>query len=261
MPATPASARSGKTRIILEINYTISTEELASIEAYLLYKTNAAERLAFENKMTTDSNWAAKVSEVKLLLAGIETASLRERLDGYHANIKKNHAPQQRGQLISFRRRLLVAASIALLVAVSVWLYVSQGNKYEKLYATYYKPDPGLMSAMGVSDNYLFNKAMLDYKTGNYKKAIDQWSKLKTSTDQNDTLNYFLGVAQQADGDNEAAFLLLSLMAADTANPFYKDACWYTGLALLKQGKANEAIPYLEKSGRPESSELINQLK
>ncbi len=50
-------------------------------------------------------------------------------------------------------------------------------------------------------------------------------------------------------------------MAADAAKPFYKDACWYTGLALLKQGTVNEAIPYLEKSGRPESSELISKLK
>ncbi len=61
------------------------------------------------------------------------------------------------------------------------------------------------MSAMGIGDNYLFNKAMLDYKTGNYKKAIDEWSKLKTSMPQNDTLNYFLGAAQQADGNSAAA--------------------------------------------------------
>ena len=78
---------------------------------------------------------------------------------------------------------------------------------------------------------------------------------------QNDTLNYFLGVAQQADGNNAAAIALLKSLASDTAKPFYKDACWYTGLELLKQGAVNEAIPYLEKSGRPESSELVSKLK
>ena len=117
------------------------------------------------------------------------------------------------------------------------------------------------MSAMGVSDNYLFNKAMLDYKTGNYKKAINEWSKLSISIRPNDTLKYFLGAAQQADGNSAAALLLLQTMAADVANPFYKDACWYTALALLKQGNVNEAIPYLEQSGRPESTQLISQLK
>lgn len=102
---------------------------------------------------------------------------------------------------------------------------------------------------------------MLDYKTGDYKNAITEWSKLKTDMPQNDTLDYFLGVAQQADGNSAAAITLLKSIAADTAKPFYKEACWYTGLALLKQGTVNEAIPYLEKSARPESRELINQLK
>lgn len=234
---------------------------MESIEQYLLGETSTEERLAFETKMESDNVWAAKVNEVKLLLAGIETSSLKERLDNYHINVKKNHPQTSGGKIISMRFKLLAAASVALLTAMSVWLFTMKENKYEKLYNAYYKPDPGLMSAMGASDNYLFNKAMLDYKTGEYKKAIGEWSKLKDGLPQNDTLNYFLGVAQQADGNSAAAIALLKSMAMDTAKPFYKDACWYIGLALVKQGTVNEAIPYLEKSARPESSELINKLK
>lgn len=245
----------------MDTNYNISTEEFASIEKYLLGNASAEERIAFENKIATDSSWASKVNEVKLLLAGIETASLKDRLDTYHANIKKNQPRQDGGRIVLLRRKWLVAASVALLVAVSAWLYISGQNKYETLYTAYYKPDPGLMSAMGVGDNYLFNKAMLEYKTGNYKEAISEWSKLKTGTSQNDTLDYFLGAAQQADGNSAAALILLRSVTSDTQNPFYKDACWYTGLALLKQGSINEAIPYLEKSGRSESIELISKLK
>ncbi|MES2848923.1 MAG: hypothetical protein V4685_07700 [Bacteroidota bacterium] len=245
----------------MDTNYTISTEELESIEQFLQGKTNAEEQLAFENKISEDILLASKVSEVRLLLTGIETESLKDRLDIYHINIKKNQPQKVGGKVISLQRKLMMAASIALLAAVSVWLYSLNGNKYEKLYATYYKPDPGLMSAMGIGDNYLFNKAMLDYKTGHYKKAIDEWSKLKTSMAHNDTLNYFLGAAQQADGNSAVAIALLQSMASDATKSFYKDACWYTGLALLKQGNVQEAIPYLENSGRPESSELISKLK
>lgn len=245
----------------MDTNYTISTEELASIEQYLLGETSAEQQPAFENKMAADTSWASKVNEVKLLLAGIETASLKGRLDNYHSNIKKNHPQKAGGKIISLQRKWLVAASVALLAAVSVWLFTLKGNRYDKLYAAYYKPDPGLMSAMGLGDNYLFNKAMLDYKTGNYKKAIDEWSKLRSGIAHNDTLDYFLGAAQQAEGNSAAALMLLRSMASDSTKPFYKDACWYTGLALLKQGAINEAIPYLERSDRPGSSELINQLK
>lgn len=245
----------------MNTNYTISTEEFASIEQYLLGESTAEERLVFENNIANNKEWAAKVAEVKLLFTGIETASLKQRLDAYHEKLKKNNPQKEVRKIISTSRKWLAAASVTLLVALSVWLYTSSQNKYEKLYASYYKPDPGLMSAMGVGDNYLFNKAMLDYKTGNYKKAIDEWSKLKKSERPNDTLSYFLGVAQQADGNNTEALLLLQSMASDSTKPFYKDACWYTGLALLKQGAISEAIPYLEKSEHPKSIELISQIK
>ena len=245
----------------MDTNYTITTDELESIELYLLGEKSSEQKLSFRNKMSEDIYWADKVTEVKLLLAGIETASIKERLDSYHINIKKNHPEKGGGNIIALRSKLMVAASVALLVTMSVWVFTMQGNKYEKLYVAYYKPDPGLMSAMGLGDNYLFNKAMLDYKTGDYKKAIVEWSKLKTDMPSNDTLNYFLGAAQQAEGKSAAAITLLKSMVADASKPFYKDACWYTGLALLKQGAINEAVLYLEKSGRPESNELISKLK
>ena len=245
----------------MDTNYTISTAEFESIEQYLLDRMETEQRIAFENRIQTDSAWAYKVGEVKLLLAGIETATMKERLNSYHENLKKNQPEKGGGKIIFIQRKLMVAASVALLATISIWLFTTSKNKYEKIYATYYKPDPGLMSAMGVSDNYVFNKAMLNYKIGKYKAAIDEWGKLKIELPQNDTLNYFLGAAQQANGNNAAAVELLKSMTTDAAKPFYKDACWYTGLALLEQGAVKEAIPYFEKSDRPESKELISKIK
>jgi tetratricopeptide (TPR) repeat protein len=245
----------------LDTTTAISTEEFESIEQHLLGQNSPEQQLAFENTLAADKTWAAKVAEVKLLLAGIETAAFKERIQGYHEQVKKN-IPEKRGATIfSLNRKLLAAASVALVVALSVWLFTLRGNSAEKLYAAYYKPDPGLISAMGVGDNYVFNKAMLDYKTGNYNKAIAAWNGLKTEMRQNDTLLYFLGAAQQANGNNAAAIGLLQPLTTDTAQPFYKEACWYTGLALLKQGSTNQAIPYLKKSGRPEGPELISKIK
>lgn len=245
----------------MDTNYTISTAEFENIEQYLLDMMEPAQRIAFEERMQKESNLANKVGEVKLLIAGVEKASLKERLNGYHESIKKNQPEKGGTKIISIQRKLMVAASVALLATLSIWLFTTSKNKYEKTYAAYYKPDPGLMSAMGTSDNYLFNKAMLLYKTGKYKAAIEEWSKLKNELPQNDTLTYFLGAAQQADGNNVAAIMLLKSMTTDPAKLFYKDACWYTGLALIEQGAVNEAIPYLEKSERPESSELISKIK
>ncbi len=51
--------------------------------------------------MSENISLTSKVNEVKLLLAGIETASLKERLDSYHINIKKNHPEKGGGKIIS----------------------------------------------------------------------------------------------------------------------------------------------------------------
>lgn len=241
-------------------NYTISTEELESIEQYLLGKCDAEQTKNFETKFETDPLWASKVNEVKLLLLGIESTALKERLDVYHTQLKKNAPSTVGGKIIPWQRKVMVAASVILVAAISVWLLFSKENRYEKLYAKYYKPDPGLMSAMGIGDNYAFNKAMIDYKTGDYNKAILEWGKLKNSM-SNDTLDYFLGVAQQANGNDTAAIALLRSMVSDPAKPFYRDACWYMGLALVKQGKVEQAIPMLKRSGYPESAELISKIK
>lgn len=245
----------------MNTSYNISAEDFENMEQYLLGDMSSEEKMAFEKQVAVDALLAAKLKEMKLLVAGIEAAAMKKQLSSYQLSTAEKPAEQKIAVVAAFNRRLLMAASVIVLAAVAVWLFVIQGNKYEKAYAAYYKPDPGLMTAMGITDNYAFNKAMVDYKTGNYKKAIATWNSLKTGMPANDTLDYFLGAAEQADGNNEAALRLLKKIADDPSKPFYKDACWYTGLAFIKKGVLQEAIPYLEKSGRTERIELIEKLK
>lgn len=245
----------------MNTSYNISAEDFENMERYLLSEMSSEEKMSFEKQMAGDELLAAKLKEMKLIAAGIEMAAMKKQLSSYQLSIAEKPAEQKIAVVAAFNRRLLMAASVIVLAAVAIWLLVMQGNKYEKAYAAYYKPDPGLMTAMGISDNYAFNKAMVDYKTGNYTKAIATWNKLKTGMPANDTLDYFIGAAEQANGNNDTALKLLKQIAADPLKPFYKDACWYTGLALIKKGDLQEAIPYLEKSGRTERIELIKKLK
>ena len=128
------------------------------------------------------------------------------------------------------------------------------------MYSEYYKPDPGLITAMGVSDNYTFEKAMVDYKNGDYDKAIKGWLSLKSNQATNDTLDYFLGAAYQASGQYDTAIPYLEKIASEKENTFNKDACWYLGLALLRKGNKELAATYIQQSGYPQSPELLNAL-
>ena len=122
------------------------------------------------------------------------------------------------------------------------------------MFLEYFSPDPGLPTVMGNNDNYPFYEAMVDYKEGNYDVAIKKWRGLLVSKPNNDTLNYFLGVAHLANDDSKSAIPYLEKI--DVSESFFgKDAKHYLGLAHLKSGDIEKAKALLEKD-----SEVIKSL-
>src|SRR5690606_13831875 len=115
-----------------------------------------------------------------------ETA-LEGKLPGFHKQV-------QRTQPLTKIRWLkwAAAASVAGILLWSSYFFFAN-TPSEKLFAQYYQPDPGLPTLMGISDNYVFENAMVSYKTGDYKKAIVDWQQLLQENMDNDTLQYFIG--------------------------------------------------------------------
>lgn len=260
MPSTIAQHGNRK-QINLENLYDISPEEFERIEQFLDNEMNPEQAIAFNQQLQEDRKLQQKVDEVKLLRTGIEEAMLEEKLTEFHTGLAGSAPkPQQSGKVISIGKRLLAAASVIAIVGLSVWWFFLKETKYEKIYSDYYKADPGLLTAMGPSDNYVFEKAMVDYKKGDYSKAIEAWLSLQKDQPASDTLNYFLGVAYQADGNNTEAVKYLEKTVINADNPFYKDACWYLGLSYLKEGKMETAKEYILKSGHAKSKSLLDAL-
>lgn len=241
------------------MNYSnnISPEELKEIERFLQNEMKADESAAFSNRMQADEQWRNNVNEVRLMLLAINEATLQERLNDYHSEIK---SPEKKTKLFSINRNWGIAASVLLLIAAATW-WITQNNHNERLYSRYYTPDPGLMTMMSVSDNYHFEKAMVEYKNGKYDKALIEWSSLLKENPANDTLLYFMGAALQAKEDKTAAIKYLQRVAADSNSAFQKDACWYLGLVYMNKGEKDKAIDYLQKSEHPQSIGLIHALK
>jgi tetratricopeptide (TPR) repeat protein len=118
-----------------------------------------------------------------------------------------------------------------------------------------------MVTAMGTNSNYEFDRGMVDYKTGAYQAAISRWEKLLAQKPDNDTLNYFLGSALLAIGDDELALSFLQKTLEMETGIFQKEASWYLGLSYLKSGNNAEAVKYLQNSGREEAAEIIEKLK
>ncbi len=229
----------------------ISQEEMEKIESYLDNSMSTLDKTQFEQELRSNQELAAKTEEIRLLQVGIQEAILKQKL-------KTFHQPAAKVVPMKFAaKKWLVAASTIAVILTAGWFLFLKKAPNEKLFASYFRPDPGLPTTMSSSDAYEFEKAMIDYKNGDYQKAIDSWK----SQAKNDTLTYFIGLANQSLNNNKEAINLLTQVANDPNKPFYKDACWYLGLALLKEKDFSKAISYIEKSENPQKEALLKAIK
>jgi tetratricopeptide (TPR) repeat protein len=243
-------------------DFYISQEEFEAIEGYILQQMSVEETEAFTKKLNTDLALQHKLETVKLLLVGIQEAELQKKLDEFHNGLvstKKNRIePPTKTFAI---KKWLVAASVIVIACVGSLLFFNKETKEEKIFAAYFQPEPGLISAMSTTDSYLFDRAMIDYKTGEYDAALKTWESLLASNPKNDTLNYFIGSVYLIREKEDIAIDYFKKVISNENSFFRNEALWYTGLALLKTNKKPEAVGFIEKAEHEYKAALLKELK
>jgi len=248
----------------VKTNEHISPEELEAIEQYLDGSLPENDRLEFEQKIVDDPSFKAKVEDVKQMILGIEGASLAGQLDAFHDEMVPVHAfvtssrskSAKKGRLQMIR----YVAAAAVIVAVGVLWLQNQGGSNQRLFAKHFAADPGLPTTMGSTENFEFYDAMVNYKQGDYKTAIEKWEVLLQTQTKNDTLHYFLGVAHLANGNEEEAIDFLELLSESAQNSFKNESAYYLGLAYLKADNVKDAKKYLTFSGTESADQILSEL-
>lgn len=257
----PSKAEKGSARNTVKEfmkKHKITLKELELIDRYLSGELTGDELQAFRNRMENEPDFRDKIREIQLTQLAIGESALEENLHTFHSTLTNEYL-HKKNRLKLFRP-WAIAASIILAVTVGWWFFSTKYNKTSQLYATYYEPDPGLMTTMGSPTNYEFEKAMVEYKNGEYQKAIKAWHQQLMAKPDNDTLIYFLGVAYQAIGTTDSARVYLSSIVEKTESRFYKDANWYLGLLYLETDKKEKAILLFKKSEYSKAEELLRQI-
>lgn len=235
-------------------NSTISQELLEAIERYYNDTMTTDERLKFESRLKDDSEFKTQVEDIKTLILGIENQSLKEQLDVFHDEIPKT-LPKTSSATGFFTLRKLAAAVIILLAVSGFWWFSTPHN--EKLYSEFFTPDPGLPTVMSSESNFEFYDAMVNYKQGDYKIAIQKWESINP---KGDTLNYFLGVAHLANKNERTAIEFLEKATQNTEFTLSSEAYYYLGLAQLKEGNEDDAKASLKHSSVENSKALLSEL-
>jgi len=240
-------------------NQQITPEELAYIDRYLHQQMTEEEQTVFRQKIKNEADFKEKVNEVRLTLLAIAETGVEEKIKEFHKRIAP--LPAINKDKTIRLRYFAAAASVAILVSLGVWFLLMNNDTGNDLYSNYYKPDPGLMTVMGSTDKYEFEKAMVSYRNGEYRQAIITWKEQLNRNPSSDTLGYFLGAAYQAAGITDSAKIYLSEIATQPGSSFYKDANWYMALLYLKTNSRAEALLHLKLSAHSKKEDLIKQLE
>lgn len=231
-------------------------ENVDLIDAYLLGTLDSDQLAEFNERMELYPDFRQMVKDQKALMQSVEEINLQDSLESFHAEIKEE--PQKKWMS---REWLALAASILVLISVSTWAIFNSGNSAEKVFAANFKPDPGLPTTMGTASDYEFYYGMVNYKRKEYSEAINRWEPLYAANPENDTVVYFLGVANLANGNARQAEKYLQMAKQKTESVFYEETKYYLALSLLKENKIDEAKAVLEQSESSANIVLLKELK
>jgi len=239
----------------------ISQKEFETIEAYINGQLSNENKTAFENRLKNEKDFASKVEDIKVIIVGIESQSLKEQLNSFHDELDINndtYSIQYDTKTTTFNWKKLAIAAV-FIIGTSCFL-IFNSNSNTRLYSKHFTPDPGLPTTMSSSDDYTFYEAMVNYKQGDYKTAISKWETLQKTKPNNDTLNYFIGVAHMANKNEDVAISFLENASKNSGFPLISDAYHYLGLAYLKANKLDKAKENLQKSNSENSKALLSTL-
>lgn len=216
-----------------------------AIEAYVLDRLDADERLSFERRMAADPTLRAEVELERENILAIELGGMERMLK----EVREGHS-EQREQGGGWTTWLKYAAVVAILLSGALW-FTLRPSASEQLFTEHFAPEPGLPVAMGSTAAHAFNDAMVAYKLGDHDEAISKWSVLLKERPSSDTLRYFIGCAELNAGRPERAAPMLLTVADQEGSAFAQKAQWFAFLALVRNGDRNAAKAIRFSPGNP----------
>ncbi|MCB0456265.1 MAG: hypothetical protein KDC91_00855 [Flavobacteriaceae bacterium] len=239
----------------------ISQELLETVERYVNNTMETGERIVFEKSLQENNDLQQQVNDIKLLLSGIERATLKDKLEEFHKEIEENIPKRSILHPKTENKNVFYAIAASIVLFLGVFGVFNLQSSNEKLFYKYFTLDPGLPTTMGNNRAYNFYDGMVNYKRKEYNLALEKWEKLSIDNKDNDTLNYFIGVTYLAKGNSEEAITFLEKVAQEKESVFLGDSYFYLALSQVKKGNLDLAKENLKKSNHPEATKILKALE
>ena len=219
-------------------------EKFQKIEDYILGHLSGEELIRFENELREDEALRVEVDQMRRLILGVSSYGLKSELQKYSIpeSTSSSITAGGRNKKIISLGKWRIAASVLIIVLAGWWVFEYNSNQSVDMDKVFYQ-DPGLPTTMSETAHYSFYDAMVDYKFGRYREAIEKWDKV-TGDIGRDTLVFYKGMAYLGLNELEKSKSLLQSIPMDS--PMHIKAKWYMIKILIKQNKFMEAKAALE---------------
>ncbi len=232
-------------------------EKYSYIEKYFEDDLSEEEATIFKKLLEEDPDFASAFAYEKNVKKAI---TLNERV-----------VLKQKLQLLETPKKsynwLYIAASLTILFGFFTWNTFYNTN-YSSLYSEYYQTYPNTVAptVRGETNNDLKADAFYAYDSGDYKKAVELFSKIQTA-DGDEYALFYKGLSLMELQQYQEALVVFKQhddTKESTFTPFFR---WYAALTNLKLKNKNEAMMLLEevtKTDNPQKDaaiKLLSELK
>lgn len=222
----------------------MNEEVYIGFENYLHNEMPSEEKMQFENRLKTDSEFNKSFTLYKETTHFLDTKFSNEAVD-FKLNlqsISKKYFPenqQKQPKVIAFKPwYYAVAASITILLGT--WFTLQNSNP---VYNDYNQHENAYFMERGDEDINL-KKAQDFFNTKEYKKAVIAFEKVADL--KKPELQYFYAIALIETNNYQKAETILKTIQQGTSS-FKEKAVWYLALSNLKQEKLEECKTLLKQ--------------
>ncbi len=237
----------------------LTADQYELIEAYLNGKLAPADRADLEAEWQNDLELDREIRLQEELRAGFRAIGLENRLEAarqrHQARMIRPQRPEPKPLPLPVQpavrvawgwndlRTWVAAASVVLLVGISVWL-VSRGSEAqftEAAYANNYRPDASNFVARGLpanlkpDDRAALTAGVQSYNQGRYAAAIGSLKKVAGADGSLAIAQYYLGISYLTTPDVDKAIRCLQVAQRSAQPDLRRKAQWYLALAYLKK--------------------------
>lgn len=230
----------------------MDAEILHIFDAYTQGTLPVAEQQAFEQRLKDEPELQKEFGEYLHIVSAVN-AYERERIKSFLKDRQLRNLYRPDGWKAF--RRVAAAAAIILLLVVPGYLFFRSTTYPQRLAKEFYIADPGLPVMMGASATPMLDQAMIEYKDGKYDETLIRLKQLLVSSPANDTLNYYAGICCYELLKNDEAIGYFRKISG-SGSPYYFIARYNEGLALLRDGKKQEAKGLFQLVAAGESGPL-----